>query len=586
MPLAFPVARPPRGATLTRARRRSLARSRRVLGGLALCAVVALFTTAPMIWVLVHSFNANNPGEPYAFSLDGWSAVFSDPRTLSSIGYSFLLSIRIPIAITVAVAIAWALVRMDLPARRLIESSLWLAFFLPSLPVTLGWILLADGHYGLINKALDALPFVSGPVLSINSVAGIIWVHLSLSTIPIMVILLTPALRQFDAAYEEASAASGAGVLASLWRVTLPLLRPAILVAALAGFIKSLEVFEIEQILGTPVGIYVYSTRIFDLVTTQPPLYAQAFALGSLFLVVILAVGVGYQLLLRRWGAHATVTGRGVSFRRRTRTRWSWVVSGLILAYLAVGVFLPVAVLVLGSFTKLFGFFFIAHPWTTEHWSEVLSNSEFGTALRNSLLIGVGAGVLGTLVYALLAWTLVRTRVWGKAVISILVWLPWAVPGVLAGVAWLSIFLTVPGPSSLYGTLAPLAIVLVISVLPLGTQMLRSSIEQVSGELEEAATVSGSSFVSTFRRITLPLIAPMLVSVFMVVVMATMRDISTVVLLAQPGTRTLPLLMFSYANAGRYESAAVIGVIMAIGAMGIVWVARRAGLRLNPGQAA
>lgn len=569
-----------------RAGRRRMRRgdSRRVIAGIGLCLVVATFTLAPMVWVLINSFNASNPGQPFDFSLDGWNGVFADRRTLSSVGYSFLLSIRIPLGLTIAIVIAWVLVRVDLPARRFIESSLWLAFFLPSLPVTLGWILLADSSYGLLNELLKQLPFISGSVFSINSVAGIIWVHMSLSTVPIIVILLSPALRQIDASYEEASDISGGSTLHTLRRVTLPLLRPAILVAAAAGFIKSLEVFEIEQILGTPVGIYVYSTRIFDLVNLDPPMYGQALALGSLFLGLLLIVAIVYQLLLRRYSGHATITGRGVSFRRRPRTRSSYVISGLIILYISVGVFLPVVVLVLGSFNTLFGFFFIDDPWTMAHWSAVLGSPDFTQAAVSSLIIGLVAGTVGTLLYALLAWTLVRTRIWGRSVINVLVWLPWGIPGVLAGVAWLSIFLTVPGPSELYGTLVPLILVLIISVLPLGTQMLRASVEQISTELEEAATVSGSSFVTTFRRITLPLIAPMLLSVFMLVFVATLRDISSVVLLADPQTRTLPLLMFNYANAGRFESAAVVGVLMAAGALIVVRLAMRVGIQMNPGQ--
>jgi len=348
----------------------------------------------------------------------------------------------------------------------------------------------------------------------------------------------------------------------------------------------SLEVFEIEQILGTPVGITVYATRLFNLITFEPPLYAQALALGSMFLILLLAVAMAYQKLIKRYGAQATITGRGVSYRRRPRTRWSYVISAAIIGYICIGVFLPMIILLLGSFNKIFGFFFIESPWTTAHWTDVFGNPEFASSAVNSLVVGLAAGVVGTLAYALIAWVLVRSRIWGKNVLNVLVWLPWAVPGVLAGVAWLIIFLRVPGLSLLYGTLVPLVMVLIIKELPLGTLMLRTSIAQVSGELEEAARASGSGFVTTFRRITLPLIAPMLVSVFMLVFVATLRDVASVVLLAPANTNTLPLLMFDYANAGRFEAGAVVGVVMAAAALVIVTVVMRAGLRLNPGHQA
>ena len=107
------------------------------------------------------------------------------------------------------------------PGRSTIE---WLAFFLPTLPLTLGWILLLDRNYGLINQAFRWLPFVHQSPFSIYSAAGIIWVHLTLTTVPVMTILLMPALRQFDAAIEESSLVCGAGPLATLRRITYPLL--------------------------------------------------------------------------------------------------------------------------------------------------------------------------------------------------------------------------------------------------------------------------------------------------------------------------------------------------------------------------
>jgi iron(III) transport system permease protein len=127
----------------------------------------------------------------------------------------------------------------------------------------------------------------------------------------------------------------------------------------------------------------------------------------------------------------------------------------------------------------------------------------------------------------------------------------------------------------------PLVVAMLIKDMPIGVQMLRTSLQQVSPELEEAAVVAGSGFVTTFSRVTLPLIMPMLVSVFLLVFMAMLRDISTIVLLASAGTRTLSLLMFEYATAGRFESAAVIGVLIALISLVITSIAFRIGGRIG-----
>lgn len=575
-----PVAAPrPVAAPARPADRRQWARE--LGGGVLLLGILGLLTLVPVGFVVVESFRYPAGAVEAGWTLEAWQRAFSSGRSLSAIGYSFLLSIRIPIGIAVAFVLAWLLVRVRIPGHQFIMHALWFAFFLPILPVTLGWVLLLDGDYGLINELVAKLPLVAEGPFNIHSVPGIIWIHLSLSTIPIMTILLSPALRQVDAAYEEAAQVSGAGTARRLWRITLPLIAPAVLTAFLAGLIRSLEVFEVEQLIGTRAGIFVYSTRIYNLIREVPPDFPQAMALSTLFLLFLLVVAIGYQRILRRYQGTATLTGRGVREPPANRGRWAYAASALIITGLVVGVFLPFLVLLLSSFTKLFGFFFIPDPWTLEPWRVVLTSTAFTAALRNSLLLGLGAGLLGTAIYFGFAWVLVRTRVRGRAVAGILVWLPWAIPGILLGVAFLNVFTTVPLARLMFGTLVPLIVVIIIQTLPLGTHMLQSSIQQISGELEEAARSSGARTHQVIRRITLPLVAPMCVSVFVLVFMSAVRDISTTVLLATPGTRTLSLLMFEFAVGHRLESAAVLGVIIAGLALAITMLAMRLGLKLR-----
>lgn len=572
-----PVAPPP--ATATGPDRQRL---RQLAGGVALLGGLGLITLLPVGFVVVNSFSTSPMGIGGGdWTLEAWRRAFSSSRSLEAIGYSFLLSIRIPIGIAIAFVLAWLLVRVRIPGHRFIMTALWFAFFLPILPVTLGWILLLDADYGLINELLVKLPFIDEGPFNIYSVPGIIWVHLTLSTIPIMTILLSPALRQVDASYEEAAQVSGAGVPRRLWRITLPLIAPAVLTAFLAGLIRSLEVFEVEQLLGTRAGIFVYSTRIYNLIRELPPDFPQAMALSTLFLMFLLVVAIGYQRLLRRHQGTATLTGKGMREAPPNRSGWAYAATTVIIGGLVIGVFLPFGVLLASSFTKLFGFFFRPDPWTTEAWRVVLTSDAFAEALRNSLLLGLGAGALGTAIYFGFAWVLVRTRVAGRAVASILIWLPWAIPGILLGVAFLNVFTAVPGARVFFGTLVPLIVVIIIQTLPLGTHMIQTSIQQISGELEEAARSSGARTRQVIRRITLPLVAPMCVSVFVLVFMSAVRDISTTVLLATPGTRTLSLLMFEYAIGHRLESAAVLGVIIALLALGITMLAMRLGLKLR-----
>ena len=552
------------------------------LYGFILLIGIAFITLAPVLYVVIESFDVARLGAPYQFGLNGWRDMLESQRTLNAAFYSFILSLRVPIAIVIALIISWVLIRFEIPGRRFIELSLMFGFFLPSVPMMMGWILLLDKNYGLLNVAAQKLFFLDGPLFSVYSIPGIMWVHLSLTTIPIMVIMLAPALRQIDAAYEEAGEMSGAGSFTIFYRVTLPLLAPAILTAFIAGLIRSLETFEVEQLLGVPAGIYVYATRIFEMISREPPLFSQALALSTVFLAMLFVLAGYYQIYLVRAGNRATLTGKGLRLSLRKR-KWALAVSVGLILYVLFSIFLPLLVLISGSVNKLFGFFFLDDPWTFQHWVGVFADDRFFRSVINSVSLGLTVGVIGCLLFALLSWVIVRSRLWSRNILSFLVWLPWAIPGLILGLTLLSLLLNVPGLNKLYGTLIPLILALIVKELPIGVQMIRTSIAQTSTELEEAAKMSGAGFWQIFRRITLPLIAPTLVSVFLLIFASTIRDISTVVLIAAPGTRTLSLLMFDFASSGRFESAAVVGVIIAFISLFVAAIAYKLGHRHEVG---
>jgi iron(III) transport system permease protein len=553
--------------------------ARRVVLGALFLAGLATVTVGLVAYVIVTSFDTSAIGDPFRFGLEGWHEIFSSPRTGRSIVTSFVLSVRVPIGICIAFVIAWLLTRVRIPGARLIEILLWFGFVLPSVPMILGWILLLDSHYGLLNEAAMKLPFVTAPLFSIYSIPGILWVHLTLTTVPIMVILLAPALRQLDAALEESAGICGAGTLATLRRITIPLLLPALLTAFVSGLIRSLDAFEVEQILGAPSNIYVYSTRIYDLINSDPPLFPQAMALSSLFLVLLVVLAMAYQLYLNRAGSRPTIGGKGMRVPDTSRSRGAYVASALVFGLIGVTLFLPLVVLILGSFCRLYGFFFLPHAWTLAHWQEVFSDVRFERAAVTSVVLGLSVGGLGVVAFALIAWVIVRTRIWGRGLMVFLIWLPWGIPGLVLGVTLLSLMLNLPLLKGLYGTIVPLILALMIKELPIGVQLLRNALAQVSAELEESAVMSGAGFAVIFRRITLPLVMPMVVSVFLLVFAGTIRDIGTIVLLAAPGTRSLSLLMFDFAASDHLEAAAVIGVMIALLCLATTAIAFRIGGR-------
>ena len=241
--------------------------------------VVGFLVLTPLALMILNSFQIARPGQPIVWGLEGWVKAFSTPGIIKAITNTFTLAItRQAIALFVGAFFAWLIARTDLPMKGLLEFFFWLSFFLPALPETMGWILLLDPKYGLLNQGLIGLGVVNQSLFNIYSFWGIVWAHMG-GTVSVKVMLLAPAFRNLDAALEESSRISGASGWHTFFHIIIPVMMPAILVTTILGIIRSLEAFEIELLLGTPIGLQVYSTKIHELVTWEPPQFAPAMAL-------------------------------------------------------------------------------------------------------------------------------------------------------------------------------------------------------------------------------------------------------------------------------------------------------------------
>ena len=551
----------------------------RLIPALLLIGILIFLLAYPMGLLFVKSFVASRPGHPTVWTINGWVAAFTDAALPIALGNTFFLALmRVVITSGLAIFFAWVVTRTDTPLKGFIEIALWLGFFLPLLPMTMGWILLLDPHYGLINKFFMSVFALSEAPFNIYSYGGIIWCHLAFST-SVRFLLMTPAFAAMDATLEEAGQVCGSNKAGVLMRVTIPVLAPAVLASTALGFIRSLESLEIEMVLGLPAGIYVVSTKIWDFIHWEPPLYDRATALCSIFLLLIfLLVWLHRRFLHGR--EFTTISGRSHMVESFTLRRWRWATCTLCLLFIAVMIILPLVTLIMGTFMEFFGHFQLEKVWTTRHWTGVFTDLVFLRSLKNTLLLGLGAATVGTLVYALISYLIVRTYLPGRGVIDVLSWLPWAMPGVLISLALLwSVLGSGDAVKLLYGTVFLLGLAIVIKEMPLGTQIIKAAVQQVSSELEEASNTAGANWSDYFRRILLPLLKPTLISVAIIVFISAARDIPTVIFLSTHETRTLSLLMLDHIADANQEKAAVLGVFIVFLIFALLLVGKLLGFR-------
>lgn len=541
--------------------------------------VIAILAGVPVFELVLNSFNSSALGQSAQYGLLNWQVAFGRSQIWAAIGTTVALGVvRTAIALPAALVLAWLIARTDMPGRGLIEVLCWLGIFLPVLPMTFAWILLLDPQVGLINTLLHQLIGIAP--FNIYSFWGITWVHLASYALYFPVILLLPFLRRMAPALEEAAQVSGANYVVTLLRVTAPVLAPAVIGVAILTFMRSLQSFEVELVLGLPAKLYVYSTLIYDLTREQPALYGQASVLGVLFVVLLLGFALLQQAALRGRD-FTTVTGRAFTPSRLRLGCWGYVASGVCFLYLAVATVVPMVFLVLGSFMLRFGFFNLAHPFTADHWQQLFADPAFLGSVWNTLIISSVSAGLVVVLYSIVALVVVRSRMALARWTDLLVWLPWAIPGILLSLATFWMILATPLRAVIFGSLTGIIFAMVVTGAPLSTQLFKASILQVGRELEESATMSGARWLTVYRRVVLPLIAPTAVTVGVLSLLSSSRDIATPVLLYNTSTRPLAILMLEYSSSLEFERAAAIGVLLMLFALVVTLGARRLGLNLR-----
>jgi iron(III) transport system permease protein len=547
----------------------------------AVILVLGSYLIVPTLILLVISFNTaeNILIGPAHWGVSNWTRALADPRILPALGHSiavwFWVSlISFPIAITISLVLA----RTNVYLSRALEFGFWVAFIFPPLASTYGWINLLAPDWGFLNRALAVLPGVQDGPFNVYSFWGIIFVRLMTDGIAYYVVLLTPVFRNMDGALEEASRISGSSTLRTMMRVTLPIMVAPIFLVAALQLIKFFQGFEVEYLLGSQFGYYVYSTLIYQLVYVDPnPQYANAVVLASITLLIIAAI-----IPLQRWIVHRRqYTTVGTSYRPglielgRLRAAAFGIIS-LLLVLLTLA---PALTVLVGSFMVRVGFFTTRSVWTLRHWSNVLTDPAFLKALGTTVILATTAGIVSPILFSLLAYVIVRTRWRGRAALDGIIWASAAMPGILLGMGLLIMFLVTPGLKLLFGTIWPLIIVVTVAGIATGTNLFKGVLVQLHDSLEEASRVAGASWLRTYVRVVIPVLRPTMVLVGMLSFVHAANTTSSIVLLASRDTETLSVVSLRIGSGGQVEEGGIISLIVMVLSLGAALPIRTFALR-------
>src|SRR6266508_4015801 len=369
---------------------RELATPRTLLVGGALV-IVGYLAVVPLVYLLHDTFTG-----PAGLSIGAFTRAYS---ASSQAGRMMLNSLEFAVgsgalALAIGTLLAYVQVRTDAPLKSLFFAASLVPLIIPGILYAAAWIFLADPRIGLINVVLFE-PILGHGLFNTFSMWGMIWVQ-GLHLAPIAFLLMGAAFRSMDPSLEEAALMAGAPRHLLLRRITMPLVRPAIVSAILLMFVQSLESFEVPGLLGLQNGIYVFTSRIYFVLRQFPIDYgaAGAYALGLLAFAVAGVAASGWLSSNAR--SYQTVTGKAFRPRPMELGRARPLVGALVVLFFAVAVVLPVAVLVYASLLRFYSAPSLdsLRTMSLANYRSVLHTPLAITALRNSVVLGVGAATV------------------------------------------------------------------------------------------------------------------------------------------------------------------------------------------------
>ena len=552
---------------------------------IGLCVAFAVYVAViPLVFLIWQSFRTPQTATaPAVWTLGNYVAAYGTSETfrlfVTSIRFAFGASL---FSFIVGTALAWMNERTNTPFKSVFYALSLIPLVIPSILFTVSWILLASPQIGIINQLIQSWFGLDQPPFDIYSMGGMIWVD-GLHYSPMAFLLMSAAFRAMDPSLEESATMSGANMWQVLWRVTLKLTWPAIFATILILFVRSIESFEVPALLGLPVGIEVFTSSIYTAVHRYPSQVGLASAYGVALLVITTAGVYTVARLSGKGSKYATMTGKGFRPRQIDLGAWRWITAAGFILYFVLIVVLPFLVLLWSSLQH-----FYTVPsreafqnLTLDPYRFVFSYPDLASTVWNSLLLSFGSATVVMLVTSVICWIVVKTKIRGRWLLDNIASLPLVFPGIVLGLSIMIFYLNVD--VGIYGTIWIMFVAYITRFMPYGLRYNTTSMLQIHKELEESAAMCGASWTTTFRRIVLPLLKPGLVAGWIYVMIVSIRELSTSILLYSPDTRVVSIIIWELWQNGQYVELSALGVLFIVSLFVLVlmarWVGGRYGIR-------
>ena len=554
---------PPTGGRPAPRYRKFLGLGRELWLQYAVIAFLAILVLAPVVPTLYQSLLDRPLYEAGGvLSLDNYGRLFTDAGFGKVVLNTAIFALSTTaLSLLLAVPMAIVVVRTKLPGGGILAAAMQWPFFISSLILGFGWIIMY-GPSGFVSVKIEqVLGSVPWNLYSLPGMA----VTEAVALAPIVYTFCANALRQSDASLESAAQVCGAGPLRIIFGVILPMLRPPIVYSSILVMSMSVETLSVPLLYGQPVNIQVFSTFLYkNGLQSINPDYGVLGAASAVILVITISLVALQAKLLKDAQRFVSVRGKATRPRLLDLGWLKWISLAVIVFYVVMGALLPIVGLIFRSFTRVFSP--LQSPFKTltlANYERIFSYESYIQSIKNSLIVA-GLGAVLVSVVALLAVMVARRSTFRfRRAAEYLALAPQAMPGIIVGIGLFWAFAYAPFGSGqlVQGTLWALIIGFGLRALPSGFGSLAPSIMQIAQELDNAARVAGADWVKTFGAILVRLLTPAFLGALVLTFVTMLKEYSPAVFLSSANSNIIGTTMLELWVQGNTGSVAALAAI-------------------------
>lgn len=533
---------------------------------LLIIALLIIFEVIPLLYLFVKSVFPNG-----SFTLEAFKRVYSYDINFIAIRNTLITAFATTFfGMLIAFPLAFLVGRTNLYGKKIFRTMFVITYMVPPYVGAMAWLRLLNPRVGSLNMLIQRIFGLSGSIFNIYTIWGMIWV-LTCFYYPYAFITISRAMEKMDPSLEEAARISGASPLKTLFTITIPMMTPSLIAAALLVFVTAASCYGIPSIIGAPGQIHTVTTRIIEFVHIGN----QEGIIDATTLAVFLMIIANLILYISTFvlGKKQFITMSGKSTRPTIVDlgKWRTFITVIVSIFAFIVVVIPFITVALTSITVNMGKPLSMSNISFKFWKQMLTRDSIFTSTINSLIAATASALLGIIISCMMAYLLERTRVRGRRIPDFLITVGSGTPSIAIALA---LIMTMSGKFgiNIYNRIYIMIVAYMIKYMLMGMRTVVSGMSQVHPSLEEASQISGAGWLRMIKDVTMPLIMPSIVAGIFLIFMPCFYELTMSTVLYSSHTKTIGFELYNYQTYHSQQIASVLATAILIFVLVVNWI--------------